>query len=74
MTKTEIAESKGIEKDEAIFDYMSSEELGANLFRTTQTEALLKRSVKDRGKIGQEQADRTHFQVGQKVRKTIQEL
>lgn len=74
MSKAEIAEAKGIEKDEAIFDYMSSEELWANLFRTTQTEALLKRSVKDRGKIGQQEADRTHFQVGQKVRKTIQEI
>ena len=74
MTKSEIAEAKWIEKDQAIFDYMSSEELGANLFRTTQTEALLKRSVIDRGKIGQPEADRTHFEVWKKVRKTIQEL
>lgn len=49
---------------------MGSEELAANLFRTTQTEAKLKRDH-IRGK---EQANQTHYNVGRAVRKTIEEL
>jgi DNA-damage-inducible protein D len=42
----------------------------ANLFRATQTEEKLKRE-----KIkGKQKANQTHFEVGKKVRKTIQEL
>ena len=49
---------------------MGSTELAANLFRATQTEEKLRRD-----KItGKERANRTHFQVGAKVRQTIQEL
>ena len=49
---------------------MGSLELAANLFRTTQTEDKLRReNIK-----GKEKANQTHFEVGQKVRKTIQEL
>ena len=49
---------------------MESTELAANLFRTTQTEEKLRR---DKVK-GKDQAHRTHFEVGAKVRKTIEEL
>lgn len=49
---------------------MGSEELAANLFRTTQTEAKLKRDH-IRGK---DQANQTHYNVGRAVRKTIEEL
>jgi DNA-damage-inducible protein D len=49
---------------------MNSEELGANVFRATQTDAKLRRE----GIQGKEAANRTHYQVGQKVRQTIQEL
>jgi len=49
---------------------MESTELAANLFRATQTEEKLRR---DKVK-GKDQADRTHFEVGAKVRKTIEEL
>ena len=49
---------------------MGSLELAANLFRAIQTEDKLRReNIK-----GKEKANQTHFEVGQKVRKTIQEL
>lgn len=49
---------------------MGSEELAANLFRATQADAKLRRE-----KIqGEMNASLTHFHVGQKVRKTIEEL
>lgn len=57
-----------------ILDYMSSEELGANLFRATQTEAKLKRELEQGTNIGEEVANKTHFEVGKKVRETISEL
>jgi len=49
---------------------MSSTELAANLFRATQTEEKLKRdNVK-----GKEEANKTHYDVGSKVRQTIKDL
>ncbi len=49
---------------------MGSTELAANLFRATQTEEKLKReNIK-----GKQEANQTHFEVGKKVRKTIEEL
>jgi len=50
--------------------YMSSAELAANLFRATQTEEKLKRDEV----ANKRQANQTHFEVGAKVRETIQEL
>jgi len=61
---------KGLKKSEKILDHMGSTELAANLFRATQTEEKLKRD-KIKGKT---QANETHFEVGKKVRKTIEEL
>ena len=49
---------------------MGSTELAANLFRATQTEEKLRRDKV----TGKEHANRTHSEVGAKVRKTIQEL
>ena len=66
----EIHARKGLKKSQKILDYMGSTELAANLFRATQTDEKLRReNVK-----GKEKAYQTHFEVGQKVRKTIQEL
>ncbi len=49
---------------------MGSTELAANLFRATQTEEKLRKE-----KINNKyQANRTHFEVGKKVRQTIKEL
>ena len=49
---------------------MCSEELAANLFRITQTESKLKRD----NIHGEEKANETHYDVGKKVRKAIEEL
>ena len=49
---------------------MDSTEFAANLFRATQTEEKLRRE-----KIkGKNKANQTHYEVGKKVRKTIEEL
>ena len=65
-----IHKRKGLKKSQQILDHMGSTELAANLFRATQTEDKLRREeIK-----GKHQANQTHFEVGKKVRKTIQEL
>lgn len=61
---------KGLKKSQKILDHMGSTELAANLFRATQTEEKLRRD----GVQGKQQANQTHFAVGQKVRQTIEEL
>lgn len=61
---------KGLKKSQKILDHMRSTELAANLFRATQTEDKLRReNIK-----GKTKANRTYYEVGVKVRKTIQEL
>ena len=64
------AKRKGLAKSQQIPEHMGSTELAANLFRATQTEEKLRReNIK-----GKHNANQTHFEVGKKVRKTIQEL
>ena len=65
-----IHQRKGLKKSQKILDHMGSTELAANLFRATQTEEKLKRD----GVNSKQQANTTHFDVGSKVRQTIQEL
>ncbi len=61
---------KGLKKSQQILDHMGSTELAANLFRATQAEEKLRRDeIK-----GKTNANRTHYEVGSKVRKTIEEL
>lgn len=65
-----IHAKKGLKKSQQILDHMGSSELAANLFRATQTEEKLKReNIK-----GKQKANTTHYEVGKKVRQTIQEL
>lgn len=66
----EIHARKGLKKGQKILDHMGSTELAANLFRATQTDEKLRREKI----MGKEAANRTHFEVGRTVRKTIQEL
>jgi DNA-damage-inducible protein D len=66
----EIHSKKNLKKSENILDHMGSTELAANLFRATQTEEKLKRD-KIKGKAN---ANKTHYEVGKKVRETIEEL
>lgn len=65
-----IHKRKGLKKGQKILDHMGSTELAANLFRATQTEEKLRRD-QVRGK---ENANKTHYNVGCKVRQTIQDL
>lgn len=66
----DIHARKGLKKNEKILDHMGSTELAANLFRATQTEEKLHRE----NIHGKAEANRTHYQVGAKVRQTIKEL
>jgi DNA-damage-inducible protein D len=66
----EIHERKGLKKSQKILDHMGSTELAANLFRATQTEDKLRREEIN----GKTKANKTHYEVGVKVRQTIQEL
>ena len=69
-TADDIAKIKGLRYREDILDNMGSEELAANLFRITQTESRLKRD-----NIATESAaNKTHYEVGSKIRNTIKEL
>jgi DNA-damage-inducible protein D len=65
-----IHNRKGLKNNEQILDHMGSAELAANLFRATQTEVKLRQDNIQ----GKNNANKTHFEVGKKVRKTIQEL
>ena len=69
-TADDIAKRKGLRYREDILDNMGSEELAANLFRITQTESKLKKDNIHTEK----EANKTHYNVGAKVRKTIKEL
>ena len=66
----EIHARKGLKKSQKILDHMGSTELAANLFRATQTEEKLRRENIQ----GKAAANQTHYDVGRKVRQTIQEL
>ncbi|MBO5606043.1 MAG: hypothetical protein J6E49_07315 [Acidaminococcaceae bacterium] len=67
---SDIKRRKGLKKNQEILDHMGSEELGANLFRITQTEAKLRREgIKDKTA-----ANRAHFEVGNAVRETIKSI
>lgn len=70
LRQKDIHSKKKLTKKEEILDRMGSEELAANLFRATQTEAKLKREMIK----GQQNANKAHKEVGKKVRQTIKEL
>ena len=66
----DIHARKGLKKSQKILDHMGSTELAANLFRATQAEEKLKREQVN----SKQRANQAHFEVGKKVRQTIQEL
>lgn len=69
-TAQQIKDRKGLSKKDDILDFMGSEELGANIFRITQTEAKLKKS----NIYNENLACATHNYVGKAVRRTIEQL
>lgn len=70
MRQKDIHKKKNLKKNQAILDHMSGEELAGNLFRITQADARIKRE----NIIGEDKANKTHMEVGKKVRQTIKEL
>lgn len=70
LKAADIRKRKGLSKNQNILDHMGSTELAANLFRATQTEEKLRR----KNIHGKTEANRTHYEVGSKVRQTIAEL
>lgn len=66
----DIHKRKGLKKSQKILDHMGSTELAANLFRATQTDEKLRHEQIQ----GKKEANQTHYEVGKKVRQTIQEL
>lgn len=69
-TADDIARRKNLRYREDILDNMGSAELGANVFRITQTESLLEKQEVLSEKI----ATDTHYKVGKVISKAIQEL
>ena len=70
MGVKEVTQYKKLPSKAKILDHMGSTELAANLFRITQTEEKLR----SRGISRKEEANRAHYEVGQKVRQTMREL
>lgn len=69
MRVPQIKKKKQIGKDD-VLDRAGTTELAANLFRITQTdEKIKKENIR-----GQWPASKTHFVVGQKVRKSIEDI
>lgn len=67
LSMQDIHKRKKLKRSEHILDHMNSEELAANLFRATQTDAKIRReNIK-----GESNANFAHYEVGQKVRNTI---
>ena len=69
-TADDIAKRKGLRYREDILDNMGSDELIANLFRISQTEQKLKKDNIQ----SEKEANKAHYEVGSKIRKTIKEL
>jgi DNA-damage-inducible protein D len=65
-----IREIKAVPSKRSPLDFMGKEELAANLFRVTQTEA----KIKNDGIRGQPRLEATAEEVGQKVRKSMIEI
>ncbi|HYU74146.1 MAG TPA: DNA damage-inducible protein D, partial [Ktedonobacteraceae bacterium] len=64
LRENDIHARKELTEKQKISDHMGSEELGANIFRATQTDAKLRRDQVSQ----KDQANITHYQVGHEVR------
>lgn len=70
MNLSEIIRRKGVPTGKTLLDFMGKEELAANLFRITQTEA----KIRNEGVKGQGPLESTAFEVGRHVRRTIESI
>lgn len=69
LNQEQVARRKGVPKGKHL-DFAGHEELAANYFKATQTEAKLKRE----GITKQTAANKAHKEVGEAIRKTIKDL
>lgn len=65
-----LRERKGVPSGRSVLDFMGKEELAANLFRITQTEAKIRHDNVQ----GQKQLESTAHTIGKKVRGTIKSI
>lgn len=70
MNISELRKLKKIPASRSPLDFMGKDELAANLFRVTQTEAKMKRD----GIKGQKMAEKTANEVGRTVRNTMRSI
>ena len=70
MNLSDLRERKGVASGRSVLDFMGGEELAANLFRITQTEA----KIRNERLHGQMRLERTAHDVGQTVRRTMIEI
>ena len=70
LTVDDIHKRKNLKDNEKILDFMGSTELIANLFRISQTEEKLKKDKVHSCSM----ATATHYEVGSKVRKAIEDI
>ncbi len=70
LTVDDIHKRKSLKDNEKILDFMGSTELIANLFRISQTEEKLKKDKVHNCR----KATATHYEVGSKVRKAIEDI
>ena len=69
-TADDIARRKNLHYRQDILDHMGSEELADNLFRIVQTES----KIRNENITREENSCKTHYDVGRKIRKTIEEI
>lgn len=70
MNLSDLRDLKGVPEGRTLLDFMGRQELAANLFRITQTEAKIgNEAIK-----GQRNLEKVAFSVGQTVRKTMIEI
>ncbi len=70
MDLARLRQLKGVPDSRTPLDFMGKEELAANLFRITQTEAKIRKE----SRRGQQALERTAEEVGRRVRQTMQEI
>src|SRR5581483_2449386 len=66
LKSRDIHVRKGLKKNQAILDHRGSDELAANIFRTSLTKQKIEREQIQ----GKENANRAHNEMGQAVRET----
>lgn len=70
MNLAQLRTLKGVPKSRSPLDFMGKEELAANLFRITQTEA----KIRNNGISGQKNLERAAHGVGREVRMTMERV